>query len=1344
MDLTLCRRVLLRTAPWILAAACSPSTPASSGPQDAAPAPVDMAPAPTDAAPAPADAAPIPMDAAPVPVDASPAPLDAAPPPVDAAPPPVDAAPPPVDAAPLPIDAAPLPIDAALIPDVAPIPDAALIPDAAPILDAAPIPDADPGPPPCDPPLMLEPTRSAVLPFDLLVLHAEGGTGDYTFTLVQDGSGALLNTFTGAYLSGDQRDTVDIIRVTDGACAGSAEVSIRVVAAVQVSPQAAEVRPGQSFAYEFTGGSGTLAFTLGAGSRSGGSVDIDGAYTAGPRPGRDFIDVRDLETDERASVAVDVVQGAVLRPEPSRVGLPVGSTWRPVVLGGTRTLEVDVEPDAARPPEAPAVVDYADGVLRGLSTGEVVVRFTDHFTRDVVRVPVHVAAPLQTPLLRSGDNTYFPMAPNAVDINGDGYRDLVLGLHEADHAGVGAGSVMVYRGRSDGVDAQPIRVISGVDRRDELGRGLMLEDYDDDGWVDLFIGAPVGDLGSADRGVVTVYRGVPGAFFEEFPSFTLTSPRGGDRFGQSIGVCDVNGDGRKDLIVGATGLDDITVTPNVADQGGLFVHLGYEDGFLAVADQRILARTPDGGGGTRYTTTPRFGHLVATGDFNGDGLCDVATAGLSYAFNSARTADGGVAIYSGRRPDALSPGGLEPLPARFITASAELDPDSNFGRVIASADVDADGFTDLLVGQPNHELIPGRSENHGAARLYRGGPFPPPGTVEAAEVADWTYEHNGSSDNAGFWVSFGEATGDGHPDVLVGVWRDEAVGGTPDVGAALVFAGRVGAVPEAAASRVFYGRNSTRDERFGSAIVALDDYDQDGLPELMVYVSRAPDEGFEVGLPLLVGGATPGVFGQLAHPWPASGVEVGRGVGFNDDVDGDGNPEIVVGVHSADPAAQGVNAGLAYLHPLRPDGPDALPARTLQGFTGHSGSDLFGAFVSNMGDFDGDGLSDLGVLARSDDRPASAPAGVLADAACLGALQDTAAVHIWRGRAGAPIDASANMVWFPGLRSSAAEAFAGGFDANGDGRSDLLLGGYGWDIQVGPTGGIVNNVGAFQLILGRSARGNQTEYICPQALEAFDTVDGNNLGRAVVGIGDVDGDGCDEFAVSTLRETYNGLTLQGAVRVFRGYGGPGCPIGPMAAALVPNERNAQAGHAMAGGADFDLDGRPDLAIAGLNHVTGPNTVGGVWVLPGAFLAGLDYQQFAGIAPLANPRNFSDAGAQFLLQGTTNGERFGFSVAWVPGRDPSEPACLAVGAPVADTSGVARAGAVKVFCPTNGVFPLTPTAVFGGETSRVLSRFGEFIAAGVAHGRRWIVVGAPEASGLSIDYGAAYVFPLDPP
>jgi hypothetical protein len=86
----------------------------------------------------------------------------------------------------------------------------------------------------------------------------------------------------------------------------------------------------------------------------------------------------------------------------------------------------------------------------------------------------------------------------------------------------------------------------------------------------------------------------------------------------------------------------------------------------------------------------------------------------------------------------------------------------------------------------------------------------------------------------------------------------------------------------------------------------------------------------------------------------------------------------------------------------------------------------------------------------------------------------------------------------------------------------------------------------------------------------------------------------------------------------------------------------------------------------------------------------------------------------------------------------------VGAPVADTSGVARAGAVKVFCPTNGVFPLTPTAVFGGETSRVLSRFGEFIAAGVAHGRRWIVVGAPEASGLSIDYGAAYVFPLDPP
>jgi hypothetical protein len=1261
----------------------------------------------------------------------------------------------------------------AAIPDAA-VPDAA-IPDAA-IVDAVLPPDVPPGPPPCDPPLSISPTGPAVLAFDLRVFHAEGGTGDYTFELAQNASGAIINTFTGAYLSGEVDSTVDVVRVVDRGCEGSAEAQVRVVPPLDIQPRGAEVRPGQVLRFEVQGGSGAVEFALGVGSRSAGRVDLAGTYLAGPVNGRDVVNVTDLETGERTTVLVDVLAGATLRPEPSRIGLPVGATFRPVFRGGSGVLDVEIgqvglpdvpdapadagAPDAALDGDlgdaaggaagqdagddpAPIVsVDYRDGLLHGVAPGEVVVHFTDHFTGDRVDVPVHVAAPLETPVLRTGDNTFYPLLPKAADIDGDGFLDVVLGIQEADHAGLGSGSVMVYRGRADGMDPVPVRVFSGLDRRDEFGRGLTLADYDDDGLVDLFIGAPVGDLGGADRGVVFVYRGVRGAFFDQNPAFTLASPRGGDRFGQGIGVCDVNGDGLKDLVVGAPGLDDITVNPNISDQGGVFVHLGYADGFLAQADQRIVLRTPDGGGGTRYSVNPRFGNLIATGDFDGDGLCDVATPGLNYAHNLPRTADGAVAILRGMRPNDVGPGGLDPALARFITASAEFDPDSNFGRVIATGDLDADGYTDLAVGQPNHDFVAGRNDNHGAVRIFRGGPFPAPNTLETAEMANWTYEHNGAADNAGLWVAIADATGDGHPDLISSDWRDELPNGTADVGLVQVYAGRPLEMPALPPVRTFAGRN--RDERLASAVTPVGDHDGDGLPELFAYIARAPEEGYDVGLPVVLGGAVPGITALLSHPWPASGAEVGRAVGFNDDVDGDGNPEIVVGVLGADTFTQGITAGLAYLHALRPDGPQSQPTRTLQGFPGHSGSDQLGGLLANVGDFDGDGLSDLAVFARADDRPAAAPPGFVADAACLGALGDTGAVHIWRGRLGNPIDATPNFGWFPTLRSGGPQAFAGQFDANGDGRSDVLVGADQWDNPVGPNGLPINNVGAFQLLLGRAARGAAPEYVCPTVLEGFGLTQDDNLGRAVTGIGDVDGDGCDEFAVATPRETYNGLTLQGAVRIFRGFGGPGCPAGPTFATLVPNERNVNAGFSLAGGGDYDLDGRPDLAIGAINLVNGPNTVGGVWVVPGAFLARLVYEPYVGIAPLVTARNFAEAGPNLLLRGTVNGERFGFSVAWVPGRTPDEASCLAVGAPVSDVTGVARSGAVKVFCPESGVLPSTPTAVLGGETGRVLSRNGEFLAAGLGHGRRWIVVGAPEASGVSLDYGAAYVFPLDPP
>src|SRR5688572_27805412 len=81
--------------------------------------------------------------------------------------------------------------------------------------DVRPSPDGgdreDVGPElrPCDPALDLD-DEATVLLHDLYTVTATGGTGAYRFTIAQNGSGALINELTGAYLSGDDGGTDDV------------------------------------------------------------------------------------------------------------------------------------------------------------------------------------------------------------------------------------------------------------------------------------------------------------------------------------------------------------------------------------------------------------------------------------------------------------------------------------------------------------------------------------------------------------------------------------------------------------------------------------------------------------------------------------------------------------------------------------------------------------------------------------------------------------------------------------------------------------------------------------------------------------------------------------------------------------------------------------------------------------------------------------------------------------------------------------------------------------------------------------------------------------------------------
>lgn len=254
------------------------------------------------------------------------------------------------------------------------------------------------------------------------------------------------------------------------------------------------------------------------------------------------------------------------------------------------------------------------------------------------------------------------------DVSGDGLADLVIA---APHARVGA----IARGT---VEARSPKTGAQIWRREEtvgenLGWDMALAgDENGDGLVDVFVGAP-----GADGGRVDLLSGKDGSTLRTYDAPNHDEAEG---FGWYVArVDDLDGDGRRDLLVGAPSAPDREA--HGARVGGAWL--------FSTATGRELRRWRG--------TDPRggFGGVVAgMGDLDGDGRGEIviATPGTE---DPSRTLVGEVAVYSGRT-------GVK-LRTWVGTQPGEL-----YGRMIVSAgDVDGDGIDDLAIGAPWHRTAAG-------------------------------------------------------------------------------------------------------------------------------------------------------------------------------------------------------------------------------------------------------------------------------------------------------------------------------------------------------------------------------------------------------------------------------------------------------------------------------------------------------------------------------------------------------------------------------------------------------------------------------------------------------------
>ncbi|MFH8450640.1 FG-GAP-like repeat-containing protein [Streptomyces fungicidicus] len=441
---------------------------------------------------------------------------------------------------------------------------------------------------------------------------------------------------------------------------------------------------------------------------------------------------------------------------------------------------------------------------------------------------------------------------------------------------------------------------------------------------------------------------------------------------------------------------------------------------------------------------PAAGAAQPRDDFNGDGYADLAVAAPAATVGGKKGA-GYVAVLYGSA-NGLRTSSRQVIHQNTAGVPGGVETGDGFGSALTTADVDRDGYADLVVGAGGEDTDDG-GVDAGLVEVLWGGPQGLSGGGKLASGRE-TYEGLGSAGR----LTAGDVDGDGSPDVVTVENRHDLRILKGPFGRDGAGAGGEQVVKDVYDSRVLD--------------LAAGDVNGDGLTDI-VATENDGDEYDARRVVYWLGNRTALNPFTLVYDIDGAGLQGGENLDVGD-VNADGYDDIVVGRavdgYDSDLDNPYVKGGRVAWIPGTPEGPDGVRAVFLNqdrpGVPGTAESgDGFGTDV-HIGDVDGDGYPDVVTGVPGED---------------LGSVSGAGAVVVLRGTANGLTGTGAttvtqNTATVPGT-AERNDRFGGAVhlgDTDGDGRADLAVGAPGensgagsvWYLRSTPTS-VVGSAGTF-------------------------------------------------------------------------------------------------------------------------------------------------------------------------------------------------------------------------------------------------------------------------------------------